>query len=175
MKSKYKGKTMRTSGWETQPEFDIIISDLDISSLRFMKHDYNKQIRDFGNQRDLLDEVNIQKYQELLQRKKMVTEELEHREMDLDASPDFINGETYFDPNTGLVINTESGPLYSISFNEEEDDYIYNNGMDSNDDDEINIKIIRQGPKVIGYVIDEMNRDRTDIYKNWNYYEDLDE
>jgi len=172
MKSKYKGKAIRTSGWETQPDFDNLLSDLDISSLRFLKHDYNKKIRDFGNQRDLHDEGNVREYQELLQRKKMITQELEHRSTDLLATPDYMEGETYFNPNTGLVINTNKGPLYSISFNEEETDYVYNDDIEKSDDTEY--KVYKVGKKIVGYSYNS-DRDLSDIYQDWNYYEDIND
>jgi len=189
MKQKYDGKVDRTSGWRSQPLFDKILSDLDISSLRYLKRDYNKKIRDYGNFKDLHDEGNIKDYQILLQKKRMITEELEHRERDIDAIPKYLEGETYYDSNSGLVINTEKGPIYGIAFDKDESKYIYHyiDGEttieDENikeyeeniDKEDISIIPIKEGNKIVGYKVKESNRELKDIYREWNYYEESNE
>ena len=156
-----ESKVPRTRGWLSQPEFDNLLADLDVSSLRFLKHGYNKQIRDFGYHKDLHDEENAKEYQRLLQRKRMITEELEHREMDLMATPKYFEGDTYFDSETGLVINTERGPLYSIAFNEDETDYVYDKDTEE-EDDKIKMVTIRAGNKVVGHYYNS-DRDKSSI------------
>jgi hypothetical protein len=186
MKQKYDGRVNRTSGWRSQPLFDKILSDLDVSSLRFLKSDYNKKIRDFGNHGDLHNEDNVKQYQILLQKKRMVTEELENRKRDIDAIPKYLEGETYYDSDSGLVINTEKGPLYGIAFNEDETGYVYHHidgdavsedipqddYEDDLDKDDVYIIPIKEGNKVVGYKVKESDRELKDIYSGWNYYEE---
>jgi len=157
MKTKYDSKVTRTSGWKSQNKFDNLLADLSVSSLRYLMHSYDKKIKDFGNHYDLHDESKMQEYQELLQRRKMLSEEYNYR----------ITNKThvdkpYFDHDTGSVIDPEKGYLYSIAFNEDETDYVYNyDKTDNYINDEDCIKVKRKS--------------RSEIYKDWNYYDDINE
>jgi len=156
MKTKYKGKVIRTSGWKSQPEFDKFLSELSVSSLRFLNHEYGKKIAYFRNNYDLYDEENARAYQLLQQDKHMIEEELKHREVQnhgvrLDTQ--------YFDPDTGLVIDIVKGPQYSIAFNESETDYVYN--YDNREYSEIEEEKLESSRKRL-----------YDVYKDWNYYDE---
>jgi len=163
MKSKYKGKVTRTSGWQSQNEYDNTLATLDVSSLKFLKYKYDKDIKDFGNFNDLHDKDNMIVYQELLQRKKMITEEIENRLMDYDAISETFKEEVYFNPETSLVVSTERGPLYYINFDEDETNYQYNNVT------------LNEYPDEYPTVSFKHYKSREDIYKDWNYYEDINE
>ena len=104
----------------------------------------------------------------------MLKEEIEHRKMDELASKENERGETYFDAETGMVINTETGPLYSIAFNEDETDYVYNDIVEE-ESEEVSISSIKVGNKIVGYKTQIQDRDITDVYKDWNYQDDIDE
>jgi len=190
MKSKFKGRSTRTSGWETQTNYDWMLSDLDVSSLRFLSDEYTKRIRDFSNHFDLGDKETQHEYQELLQRKKMIIEELDHRYMDIYASPSYQDREKYFDSETGLVLDENNNILYGVSLNENEDDYVYHHietehrtegsydtSKDIFDDITNDIEIIpmKVGKKVIGLKVIEKERSLKDVYSDWNYYENEEE
>jgi hypothetical protein len=74
-------KDCRTQGATHQWEYDNLLSELDISSLRFLSHKYNKDLSYFRNNNNLRDNTNAQLYLEMQQRKKMIDEELQNREM----------------------------------------------------------------------------------------------
>jgi len=123
MKTKFKGvKIPRTSGWTTQPRFDETISGLDVSSLRFLKHKYKKEIQDFRNHFDL-DNYDYQlQYKRLIQRKHMIDEEYEVRK-----SSESILDEEWFDSENGVVYDENGKELYAIAYTEDEDEITYVN------------------------------------------------
>lgn len=172
MKSKYEGRVTRTSGWHHQPEFDNLISDLDISSLAFLNDKYKNDIKDFPKQFDLNDPKHQKFYQEILQRKKMIREEINHRTMDSYASESFSGGGEFFDSNTGLVIDNYGDVRYSIAFTEDEDDMVYDHTDNSanfpseSEDDETDYAT---------YIPLDRKEGRKIIYGNWNYQDSLNE
>ncbi|MBE3093926.1 MAG: hypothetical protein IMZ52_02765 [Actinobacteria bacterium] len=122
MKTKFKANIPRTDGWKNQIRFDETISDLDISSLRFLKHKYTKEIQDFRNHFDL-DNYDYQlQYKNLLQRKKMLDEEYEVR-----RSSEPISEEEWFNSENGVVYDKDGKEKYSIAYTEDEDDITYVN------------------------------------------------
>lgn len=185
MKTKYNSKVPRTSGWQSQNEYDNLLADLSFSSLKALKHIYNKEIRDFPNHFDLNESENQSFYKEMLQRKHMIDEEYEFRKNNPQPY-----GE-YFDAETGYVLNEFGEAIYGISFNEDEDNYVYHrlDGetmttdiksryiMDDDYDDCKDVKVtpIKVDKKVVGYTIKESERDIKDIYNGWDYYSELDE
>ena len=171
MKVKYDTNTVRTSGWKNQPEFDNLLSDLDISSLCFLNDKYKHDIRDFPNHFDLNDNEQQKFYQGMLQRKNMIKEELDNRMMNIYASESYQDREEErFDSNTGLVLDSDYNVLYSIAYDEDENNIIYNhtnnvaivNDDEDDEDDETDYSY---------YKSDSIS----DKYKNWNYQEDLDD
>jgi hypothetical protein len=177
MKTKYKGKVPRTSGWQKQTEYDNLLSDLDVSSLKFLKFKYNKDIREFPYQCDLNKEDNQIRYKEMLQRKHMIDEELEQRN-----ALQIRNTSEYFDPQTGLVLDEDGNAKYGISFNEDETGYIYHNldgvttedtSLDNEEDEgDTIVTPVRVGTKIVGVKIKEGNRTNEEKYKEWNYWEE---
>ena len=186
MKTKYKSKSPRTSGWQSQIDFDILLSDLSMSSLRFLKHRYNKEIREYPQYFDLNDADHQTFYKEMLQRKHMIDEEIENR----NHSDTQINKE-YFDIETGIVLDEHGNAKYGIAFNEDETGYVYqqlqggsdeeiteytrNDDYEYNDEGDVRVQPIREGKKVVGYKVKESTRSKSDIYKDWDYIEDLDD
>lgn len=169
MKTKYDGRVTRTSGRKTQPEFDNLLAKLDVSSLCFLNGKYMHDIRDFPNHFNLNHPDYQQFYQEILQRKRMISEELNHRMMDINASISYQDRKEFFNPNTGIVIDKNYNVLYSVAYTEDEDSIIYNH-MDN----------------PISYSSEVAEDDETEYeyyepidnkkaYAVWNYYEELDE
>jgi len=76
---RYPSDLIRSKSWESQPEFDNLIRDIDISSLRFLRNKYIKDIRYFKKSNDLSIKENIHEYKQMQQRLKMISEELERR------------------------------------------------------------------------------------------------
>ena len=172
MKSRYKGKTQRTSGWESQPEYDSILSDLDVSSLVFLKDKlYPERLREFRNTHDLNNPLSQKEYKYMQQRIVMIREELSNRMYDINASPSVRDLGEYFDPETGIVLDENGNKLYGISFSEDEDDYIYDHTNNSTshptlennkDDDETDYDNYKY-------------HTRKGTYENWNYQDELDD
>ena len=69
-----------TSGRNSQYMFDKLLSELDISSLRFLKQKYIRDLNDFRKEHNLSVQANAQAYKEIQQRLKMITEEIRFRE-----------------------------------------------------------------------------------------------
>jgi hypothetical protein len=108
------------------------------------------------------------------QRKKMVTEELYNRNI-FESSK--VNT-SYFDPETGLVIDEEKGPIYSIAFNESETDYVIDANLTDEeiDQDDYEITTITVGrSKVVGQKINIEDKELSEIYKGWEYQDELPE
>lgn len=123
MKEKRKDVVQRVNkGWTHQPQFDETISDLDVSSLKFLKHKYTKEIQEFQNHFDLKNTNYQIQYKDMLQRKKMIDEEYEFRMI---AEPK--KEEQWFDSDNGVVYDENGKEKYSIAFNEDEDDIVYVN------------------------------------------------
>jgi hypothetical protein len=76
-----KKSETRTSSAESQWSYDNLLADLDISSLRFLSQKYNKDLVYFRIHNNLNDQDNAQLYKEMQQRKKMIDEELENRDI----------------------------------------------------------------------------------------------
>lgn len=172
MRTKYKSKVTRTSGWQSDPEFDKIISDLDVSSLAILNDKYKNDIRDYPRNFDLSNPKYKQFYKVLLQHKKMIVEEIDEQIRNRDASPTYQGNDIYFDAETGLVmkyssriddINDGEKALYSIAYNEDESDMIYNNSENT-----------------AGFFDDskeEISEPKTlkELYAQWDYTENIDE
>jgi len=169
-KTRFDGKYIRTDGWRHQSNYDNLLADLDVSSLSFLKYKYNRDIRYFRNHHDLNDEDNAEKYKLLLQRKSMITQELEHRLYDTYASPSQQDRVDYFDAEMGIVLDEFYNPLYGVAFSEDEDDYEYSHTdntasplvNDINEEDETDYTYYKY-------------HTRKGVYENWNYTEDLDD
>jgi len=176
MKTKFNRKIPRTSGYKTQILYDRELSRMDVSSLKFLKFKYNKDIHEFPNFYDLNDESNQKFYKEMLQRKRMIDEELESRSIYNSSS---VNKD-YYDSETGGVFN-DNGIEYTISFDEDEGEYIFNykdggkivttfeEERDDLDKSDIKVESIKVGNKAVGIKISESKRTLEDIYKDWNY------
>ena len=122
----YRSKVSKTSGWTTQSEYDRFLSETqDISSLKFLKRLYPQKLREYRNSHDLNDITNQQEYKLMQQRYVMINEEIANRMMDINASPTYRREEKFFDRETGLVLNEFHQIEYSIYFNEDEDDELY--------------------------------------------------
>ena len=148
-------KYRKTKSWQSQPEFDKFIGDLDISSLRALAQKRQKDIRYFRNNNDLNIPENQEKNKNLEQQIKMISDELAHREMDRHAT---ISYEQRYDSETGAVLDSDGQVLYCIDFNEDEDVYIVNYRQVTNiyEEDDYDEPV-------------ERKRTRKEIYENWDY------
>ena len=137
MKTKFKDtKYPKTDGWKRQPYYDEFISDLDISSLRYLAVKKQKDINYYRNTHDLNKEEHAERYKEIQQQFKMITQELHSRQTYNQSNP----YEEWYDPETGLVVGEDGQPLYSIAYNEREDGYNYEPyiSVEEKEDDETN-------------------------------------
>lgn len=191
MKSRFKGKVPRTSGWETQTDFDNLLADLDISSLCFLNDDYKHRITEFCYIHDVNKSKHHKEYLQLLQRKKMLSQELGNRWRDINASQSYSGDGEYFDSKTGLVIDKHNTIKYGISYNEEEDGYVYHyldleisvtevqpERIDTSDEDDykgVRVIPIKVDNKLTGYQVIDSERSKEEIYRNWDYTQELDE
>ena len=159
MKSKYKGEVTRTSGWETQPVFDYLLSDLDISSLCFLNDKYKHDIRDFPNYFDFNNKEHYDLYREMLQRKRMIVEEIDARIMN--EYTDSYSEESHFDCMAGYVYNNTGDAIYSIAYSEDESAIVYENGVEESFEEPDDYE---EEPKT-----------KIEIYANWNYQNEIKE
>lgn len=74
-----QAEVLRSKSWMSQPQFDNLIRDIDVSSLRFLKLKYKDEIRNLKQTTDLGISENMYKYKQMEQRFKMVSEELKRR------------------------------------------------------------------------------------------------
>ena len=149
-------KTRRTKSWQSQPEFDNMLGDLDISSLRMLKQKREGDLRSYKTNNDMSNPDIFEEYTYLQQNYKMICDELTHREMDIRASK---MPKERFDSETGLVLDEHGKPIYSIDYNSEEDSLIYrdNTGTilsENNEDD-------NDGKR--------KSRTRKEVYEGWDY------
>jgi len=156
-----ESSVIRTRGWRSQPEYDNFISNLDISSLRFLNNLYAKELRDFRNENDLYLSDNQQYYKEMQQRKNMINEEIAHRMMDINASDSYINkNEDIFNPENGLVFDRDGNCLYGVYYSEDYDDIICESTDNTlsyiNDDDEEEESVTPIS--------------KEELYRDWKYY-----
>lgn len=164
-----EAKLYRTKSWQSQPEYDNTLADLDISSLKFLKFHYVKEIREFTLFFDLNNPKNFNLFKEMKQRYKMINEELDNRTNDIYASPTYQFGREHFDAETGLVLDEYNNIQYSIAYTDDEEDIVYNHTNNSTGD--VTIESSDDETDYEMYKSDKL----IDIYRNWNYYEDLNE
>ena len=160
MKTKFKGKVPRTSGWQTQWEYDNLLADLDVSSLCFLNDDYRHKIKEFPMTYSLSDPETQHQYQLLLQEKKMIEEELDVRF----KCPIY---EKRFDSTTGLVLDEDGNIMYSMAYSQNEDQIVYLHDMNDmgtpiEEDDETDYTYYKY-------------HNRTEMYRMWDYTKDLNE
>ena len=153
----------RTKSYKSENEFDTLISDIEVSGLVFLREKYIKEKKDFPNHFDLNNPLYQEEYQRILKHISMISQELEHRGYDMSASTSYTNtGEYIFDPETGLVRDGRGNVLYSICYNEDETEIIY---------DSFN----SEPPFEQEYDSDNLEVRRRDVYKDWNYVDDITE
>lgn len=69
-----------THGSKSQYRYDKFISELDLSSLRFLRHKYINDLSEYRRQNNLNNSKNAQEYKMMQQRLKMINEEIKLRE-----------------------------------------------------------------------------------------------
>ena len=68
---------IRSKSWWSQPEFDNLIRDISVSSLRFLKYKYKHDIKEMFSSG--IDSNKFHDYKLMKQRFKMISEELKKR------------------------------------------------------------------------------------------------
>lgn len=97
-------EVIRSKSWMSQPEFDNLIRDIDISSLRFLKWKYKDDIQHMKNSLNLNDSENMHMYKQMEQRYKMISEELRKRYHDTILLDD---RDIHFSKNHDFIISED--------------------------------------------------------------------
>ena len=111
IRKKTSSEVIRSKSWKSQPDFDNLIRDIDISSLRFLKSKYKKDITYYKRHTDLSDEVNLREFKGMQQRLKMISEELERRYHDTILIGD---KDIHFSNNHDYVISESKDGLREV-------------------------------------------------------------
>ena len=148
-------KHLGTKGHKSQSNYDNLLSEMSISSLRFEVFNNKKKVNEYKNTKDLNNKDNLDTYMQMRQRYVMACEEYNNRVMDRYASTDY---EQWFDIETGNVMGNDNEVLYTMDFNENEDGYVMTETENVYED--IIVSEIDEKPK---------ERTRREIYKDWNY------
>lgn len=114
---------IRTSSYQAQKAYDRMISDCDISSLRFLSEKYESDLDRYKQEHSLEDKSNWREYKNMQQRKKMIDEELTVRLMNQSAT--ITKGSTYFDSDTGLIFSEDTGDIIGSADMDELSEEIY--------------------------------------------------
>lgn len=154
-------KYRRLNSWQSQPYFDKMLQDVDISGLTYLVRKYEKEMNNYYESHNLSDDDNFSEYKGIQQRYKMVNEELEKRALDIWASPTYYRTTLQFDSNTGTVYDSDGNLYKTADFNETETGYIIRDlegtVLETHDDSDNNINI-------------ELTRE--DNYNGWKYWND---
>ena len=101
-------RDIRTKGAESQWDFDCLISDESISGLTHLGSIYDDRIVEYKTSHDLNNPEYFSEYQNLKQRRKMITEELENRiEWQRLSPPDDVHFNDAYD----IVIEEDNGEI----------------------------------------------------------------
>jgi len=161
-------KAPRTHSWQGNLEYDYMVSELSISSLRFLHDFYKKERRDFIKQFDIFNSVYQIEYMRILRIEGMISEEIGNRTMNELCNQTM----ECFDSEKGVVYDENEKELYSVALNELEDEFVYTN---------INTKESKESTFNSGSIDDETDYelyepiDRNASYELWNYVSLIDE
>lgn len=157
IESKYR----RLDSWKSQPDFDKMLQDVDISGLKYLVEKYEREMNNYYETHDLSDDDNLQEYKGIQQRYKMVNEELEKRTYDIWASPTYYKTTLQFDSTTGTIYDSDGNPYKTADFNEKESGYVIRDleGIVLEEYDDLDDNI-------------DIQLERKDIYKGWKYWND---
>ena len=175
MKTKFDRRYPSTSGKRSQYDYDLLLSELDVSSLNFLKDTlYPKKLKEYRDNHDINEEEYFNEYKKIQQRYVMINEEVNNRVHSNQTNSDKRSRYDFFDSETGLLLGEGNVIRYSISFNEYENHYCYDNEDCNNDYDIIctNHNFVTNN-KVRGQYLSIDERTRKDIYKDWNYCEEI--
>ena len=158
-----ESKAPKTHSWKGNPEYDEMLSDLSISSLRFLQSYYKKERKEFTKQFDIFSSVYEIEYKRILRIEGMINEEIGNRTMN-DLATHSTGG---YDSDKGIYYSEDGKGLYTIAFNEDEDEFVY---MD------INTKSNTESTFNSGAMADDEtdydwyeSKDRNEMYKQWDY------
>ncbi len=119
--------TKRTSSYNGDKAYDRMLSECDVSSLRFLSNKYSTDLYDYKMTHNLDSIDEWRQYKDLQLKKKMIDEELSIRIMNDSASLNINTIE--FDSTTNTIYDPENYKTYNAAFNELE------NGMIVYDDE----------------------------------------
>ncbi len=104
---------LKTKGMHHQYQFDSLISDTDISGLKFLKEKYKNDLNYFRHTHDLNELEKFSEYREMQQRFKMINEELFNRYEYLENSS-LAKRDTHFNENYDIVSKEDNEEIKVI-------------------------------------------------------------
>ena len=157
-------KHNRTSSYRDDRQYDVVVSECDISSLRFLSEYYEDKLEEYKQIHNLSNREYWRVYKSLQRRKKMIDEELSVRIMNDSATITSIVPE--FDSTQNIIYDNHedtSSPdsIKYISFDEDENGYIVSN----KEGEVIDQFTIRDKELVDDYV----PKSKKELYKDWDY------
>jgi len=161
MKQQWAESTYRkTKSWKSNPQFDNILSEEDISGLRYLEEVYEKRINNYKQSHDLSNRIYYNEYKYLEINHGMIEQEIYMRTMDNMASPTLKSiSVREMDSDTGVIYNNYGSPIQSIDFNENETGIILRD-LEGN--------VLNDSSKeLIDYNI---KLSKSELYKDWDYW-----
>jgi hypothetical protein len=114
-------RILPTKGQYSQPIFETLISDLKEDELQFMSQRYNKELLYFREYNDMNKPKSQKEYQEMQQRKKMITEEIRNRKQ---FKPSIPKEEIKFYADDGNIVDSNNNITETIAYNYNETEII---------------------------------------------------
>jgi hypothetical protein len=155
----------RTRSWQNNPDYDKFISDLPVSSLRFLQFKYKKEKKEFRNNFNIKQPLYLNEYMKLCKIEGMIDDEINNR-MKFEATTN--QWEEWFDDEKGVVFGESGVEKYAIAYTEDEDDIVYVN---------LNAKVsseCREEDDETDYEFYEP-KDRKEKYAKWDYVKEIKE
>lgn len=162
-----ESKAPRTKSWKGNVEYDLMLGDLDYSSLRFLEICYHRKIKEYPITHDMNDKDCVQELRDIILRRSMITDEKKNKLSYIYGSELNQYRGDYFDVETGLVLNEIGEVQYGMYLSEDEDGIIY----DTTDNLAVSYFSFSEQP----YDDFPIPETRTEIYATWNYTENLND
>jgi len=160
---KDENKYTKTSSYRHDKDYDDLVSNCDISSLRFLSEHYDDKLDIYKHTHNLDNREYWREYKNIQRRKKIIDEELSVRIMNQSAiSTRYI---TEFDSMNNILYKNDDTNIQEdtryVAFNENENGY----KLYDNDDNIIDEFIVSEDDDNIV----KKKKSRKEIYKDWDY------
>ena len=113
-------QNIRTKGNTSQHDYDNLLADLDISSLRFLEGKYKRDIEEFKYNHNLDNKDHLGQYKDMQQRFNMIIDEIENREK-FSESNDLYTRDTHFNNNDIVLLDSGKRKILRPSYSEDEE------------------------------------------------------